>query len=190
MNLKGYFRGFVAISISKEVRENIEQFQKLLIKNAFKCRWVGPQNIHITLKFLGNVEDSLTQEIHRSLLAGLKDFERFRAGVFGTGVFPNIKRPSVFFANLKGGRDNLLRLYEIVESCLTPSGFQRETREFKPHLTIGRFKERVDQNALERAMEMGKRPFGDFTVGGVSLYKSELSPKGPVYSEVSRIDLK
>lgn len=187
---KAFFRGFIAVKISKEVEGSIGRYQESLRRTGFECKWVKPSNIHLTLSFLGNVENDTAIEIMDLLKTSLAGYGAFNVKASSVGVFPNVKRPSVLWVGLSNVEE-LRRLKNIVENSVSRFGFKPEERDFKPHLTIGRFKARCDQAMLEKIIDRDRnKEFGEFSVDRVIFFRSDLKPTGPVYSEVASIALR
>jgi 2'-5' RNA ligase len=175
-------RAFVAIKIDPGVAERISEFQSKLDKTLGGIRWVGPESQHLTLKFLGEVEDDKVAPIAESLERALHSMPRFSVSCRGLGVFPDIRRAKVLWVALEG--KPIATLAAMVEDALAPLGFAREKREFKPHLTIGRWRESAGRpEVLRRELESGqKQDFGSSWISEVILFQSVLRPTGAVHT--------
>jgi len=144
--------------------------------------WVAQGNLHVTLKFLGQVEEVRVPSLIDTLRAALADRHAVDVAVRGLGAFPSPTRPRVLWAGLEDAT-GLTALAECVDLCCGRLGFPRETRAFAAHVTLGRVREPRRQPALGEALA---RPadFGRLRVDRVSLMRSELSPRGARHSEL------
>lgn len=182
-------RAFIAAAIDPQVIENITGAIAELRGQIAGVRWTAPANFHLTLKFLGNIDESAIAPIGERLRAHLPLFQRFTINVKGLGVFPGPRRPRVLWVGLHG--DQLAPLASQVESALQPLGFIPETRQFTPHLTIARWRETSsapDSLALELARWQA-REFGRFRVEEIKLIQSVLRPEGASYRELITVPL-
>ncbi len=182
-------RAFIAVDIDEEVRGKLVALQRQLEATRADLKLVEPENIHVTMKFLGEVPESKVPEIAEALRSGLDGTKSFDITVNGMGVFPSLKYIRVVWAGVEDGRDELVEIQKKIDSGLQPLGFRRE-RDFVPHLTLARvrtarFKDQlaafVDKNAdLE---------FGASRARAVELKQSTLTQKGPIYSNLARFEL-
>jgi 2'-5' RNA ligase len=169
---------------------NLETLQEKLKRFGMPVRWVRPGSIHLTLKFLGDIDQNTVGPISRALSAAVAGWRPLTLGVGGVGVFPGIKRPRVIWAGLREDTPGLLRLQASVEAGLETVGFAREQRPFKAHLTLGRVKGRIAPAQLLEAVEaFSDFRTGQFEVDGVTLFKSDLKPTGAVYTRLAHFDL-
>jgi RNA 2',3'-cyclic 3'-phosphodiesterase len=182
-------RAFIAVAIDPGVVETIAAAMSGLRPHVAGVRWVAPGNFHLTLKFLGGIDEAVIEPIGSSLRAQLRLFRRFTINVKGLGVFPSPRRPRVLWVGLTG--DGLVPLALGVESALQPLGFTPESRKFTPHLTIGRWREALPTPAsLKRELEKWQaHEFGKFTVESVKLMQSVLKPGGANYHDLITIPL-
>jgi 2'-5' RNA ligase len=152
-------------------------------------RWVGSDNFHLTLKFLGNIDESQIEPIGAALIEALRPFPRLTINVKGLGVFPNPKRPRVLWVGLVGSR--LALLQSKVESALTPLGFAPDEKIFTPHLTIGRWRQgaRAERNLESELGKWCDHEFGTTSMQEVILFQSELKPAGANYHRLKVITL-
>jgi len=146
-------------------------------------------NLHLTVKFFGNVEEAQIEPIAAALREQLHLFPRFTINAKGLGVFPNVKRPQVLWVGLEG-RD-VVSLASRVECALEPLGFRPEERDFKPHLTVGRWRHFEGPRArLREEIEKWKSyEFGQSKVEEVTLFESVLKPEGAVYHSLKSVAL-
>ncbi len=174
-------RAFVAIKIDSGLARRIGVLQSDLDQSCAAIRWVKPENLHLTLKFLGPVADDRITPIAKALARALDRLPRFSVSCRGLGVFPDIRKAKVLWVGLEG--KPLVPLAETVETALESIGFAREKRAFKPHLTIGRWRDPIRSDALGRQLERSARQdFGASKVDEVILFQSVLKPNGAVYT--------
>ena len=182
-------RAFVAIRIAPDVKQGISAAQAELEKQLKGIRWVKQDSLHLTLKFLGEIAEERVAAVGEALERATRGRERFVFGCGGLGVFPDIRKPRVLWVGLDGQR--LVPLARAVEESLAVAGFPREAREFKPHLTIGRWREfdgRIDP--LRRQLEQWKdHDFGSSAVNEVIFFSSALKPDGAVYTPLGTFPL-
>jgi RNA 2',3'-cyclic 3'-phosphodiesterase len=178
-------RTFIAFGIPASLRTGIAGIQERLKAYRFKVRWVRPESIHLTLKFIGDIEPSLTMPIADAMEAAARGVEPISLAVKGIGAFPNLKRPKVIWSGLAGDLASLNALQGRLESEMASLGFSKEKRAFKGHLTIGRAKGRIDPEALAAALrESEDFDSGTFVAGNLVLLQSDLRPTGAVYTEL------
>ena len=182
-------RAFVGVWIDPNVAEKISAVQTQLKRKLPGIRWVGRENLHFTLKFLGPIAEAKSELITEALEGALRLFPRFPILARGIGVFPDIRRARVLWVGLEG--QSLATLAAKVETALEPVGFEREKRGFKPHLTIGRWRSFDGRPELLRD-ELENRKgydFGQSWVGEVVFFQSILRAEGVVYSPLRVIRL-
>jgi len=184
-------RTFIAVTISSEVREKIRQIQAEFKKGDPDVKWVEPENLHLTLKFLGEVgEEKLSAVIEKTKL-GLSGIFNFKVHLSGLGSFPNLRSPRVVWVSVSQGKDELKKLSERIEENLSHLGFPKEKREFSAHLTIGRVRSpRKREKLVRKIEELENSDVGEFSVDKVLVMESQLSPKGPTYRIIEEVDLK
>ncbi|MBN2251583.1 MAG: RNA 2',3'-cyclic phosphodiesterase [Candidatus Altiarchaeota archaeon] len=172
-------RAFIAIRCPGEIAGRLAVFQKGIgALGSFKM--VPPENIHLTLKFLGEIDEQLAGSIC-TVLEGVKAGP-FQVSVKGVSAFPDLRRPGVVWAGVDSGCVGITRLHETVDSALEGLDFERDSR-FACHFTLARVKHLADREGFGKAVEkcMDKE-YGSFCVEGMDLMKSELGRTGPVYS--------
>lgn len=166
------------------------------LKRAFgtpdPVKWVPAHQFHFTLKFLGEVEEAAAGRALEAVQRAAAQAGRFSVGLCGLGCFPTPARPSVLWAGVTEGAEPLGRLAALVEQELAREGFPPERRAFKPHLTLGRVREGafVPQTAREALASASRQEFGRFGVERLVLMKSELTPRGPIYSVYGSANLR
>lgn len=148
-------------------------------------RWVKPENIHLTLKFLGNTAPKDLDPISDAMANAAREAPPLHLGAKGLGVFPRIKRPRVLWVGLKGDTHPLIEIQKRLDENLAAVGFARDTRPFRGHLTIGRAKGEMNAKELVEAMaKFGEIESPPFIAEEMILYRSELKPDGAVYTRL------
>ena len=173
-------RLFIAVDIPDDVRNNLSSFR--ISDDTATVKWVDEKNIHITMKFLGDVDENKVDAIIESL--GNVEISSFRCLVKGFGAFPNENYAKVLWAGAES-EGKITELHEMIDSALEHLGFNRE-RKFHPHLTTGRVRFIKDKERLKQFItDLKTKDFGnEFSVDCFSLRKSTLTSNGPVYEDV------
>ena len=186
-------RAFVAISVPTSLLREVGRVQRQLLEEigGNTIRWTRPEQMHLTLRFLGNVERSRLEEIQNALTAALVTVPPFRLTLEGIGCFPSSRKPNVIWVGLAGDLDVLQRVQQSIGEEIAPFASHCEERRFHPHLTLGRVKTRNARNlrvagALEKMQIKG---LGNWTVDAVELIQSKLSPQGSQYTRLSSVGL-
>ena len=182
-------RAFIAVEIDSQTVGQISAAVADLKPRIPGIRWVPPTNFHLTLKFLGDIEESRIDPIVRALEPALHPFPRFTINAKDLGVFPDLKRPRVLWIGLEG--KELLELASKVEEALEPLGFVPEKRGFKPHLTVGRWRQfdRSSRKFVEELEKWQGHEFGESTVAEVIFFQSELKREGATYHPLKVVAL-
>ena len=180
-------RTFIAIEVPRAIQDKISSLQDALKKEGGKISWVKPENIHLTLKFLGNVEESKIDQIGEALTKAAERITPFNMIVKGTGAFPDMRRPRVIWVGVEEASGQLLNIFNEIEKELSKIGFQKEERRFSPHLTIGRVKTPSGISRLVDKLKTTDFLGGEFTAGEVVLMKSDLKPTGAVYTPLRKV---
>ncbi len=184
-------RAFIAISLPEPVLQGIVTAQETLKRSGLKIRWVRKEGIHLTLKFLGDIDRDSVEKISEAMERATGSFSPFTLWAEGIGVFPNLRRPRVAWVGLSGDIEILRALQRDLESQLSGLGFPKEKRPFKGHLTLGRVKGRLDGIKLQEALEdLGDFRTESFTARSIVLFQSDLRPDGAVYSRLAEVPLK
>lgn len=188
-------RSFIAIELPGELQRALTRLQDgLKTGSRAPVRWVDPGNIHLTLKFLGNIDAGLTGRITAVMEEAVRGLHPFHISVGGLGVFPNPRRVQVVWVGLSGEVERLARLQKRIEAGLIPLGFAAESRSFTPHLTLARVRDRA---TLPERQDLGRLIEGThfeadsgLNVDSVHLMKSQMTREGPIYSRLSSVVLK
>ena len=187
-------RSFIAVEVGDEVTQALAEAQATLKRSLYfsTFRWVAPENIHITLKFLGDVLPSQLGTVKAALASIAPRHALFRLTATDLGVFPTLNRPSVLWVGLQGEMTQLQNLRDDVEQVIAPLGFPTESRPFSPHLTLARLKDpsRAEVEALRDVLRHDPvGMLGEIGVAEISLMQSELSPRGPRYTRLAQFEL-
>lgn len=182
-------RTFIAIPLPKECRATLDRMQQGLRRCQADVRWVAIPSIHLTLKFLGEVDPGVLQGMHTLLSDCAKPECSFELRLHGLGCFPNPIHPRVVWCGIGGETDALARLQRIVESACASMGFAPEDRLFRPHLTLGRIRGRRNMQALAEKLTSGSDLACGFRVDRFHIYESSLKPQGAVYTVLNTVVL-
>jgi RNA 2',3'-cyclic 3'-phosphodiesterase len=187
-------RAFIAVELPLEIRKTVcAATSKLQNEIGPLIRWVPIENMHLTLKFLGDVSPSNVELLSQMLRAEMELFNCFDLHLNGLGSFPNLKRPRVIYVGMQAPAA-LEALQRGIESASSRLGYGAEERGFSPHLTIGRVKQNVtatEQQAIRHALAATKiDSLGTARVNSVELFKSDLKPTGSVYTRLYSAPLK
>ncbi len=182
-------RLFVAVPFPAEVKNELGRLVDDWRKEKDKVGWVKKENLHLTLKFLGETPLEKLDALKRNLAANLNDSKIFSTSLSGAGAFPNLNRARVIWIGVSEGKEKLTELAQKIEEATRPLGFPAEERAFSAHLTIGRVKDsRLTEPLLAKVRACTFEAQG-IIVSEVVLYQSELAPGGAVYMPLARFEL-
>ncbi len=184
-------RLFWAVNLSLGIKRELTNLQTFLRTAPVNVKWVEPQNLHLTIKFLGDVDDSRVSEITMAVNEVAAGTGSFGLELSGLGFFPGPRRPRVIWVGVQGEVHKFRLLHGRVEECLVALGWALDSQSFAPHLTLGRL--RTLQGG-EMLVSKAAKINTDWSVSGITvscidLMKSELTPKGPVYQVLESIKL-
>ncbi len=182
-------RAFIAVNLTPEIQHRLDEliavFKQKLERSS--VRWVPANNIHLTLKFLGDVSLANLDLLKKMMKAEIANYRPFEISVGGAGAFPTVHRPRVIWVGVEAPAD-LSQVQSSVESMSARLGYAPEDRPFSPHLTLGRVSRSItpqDYRAIAAVLEKQKVGFlGALCVRSVELYKSDLLPSGAVYTNI------
>ncbi|HXG66525.1 MAG TPA: RNA 2',3'-cyclic phosphodiesterase [Blastocatellia bacterium] len=182
-------RTFICIEIPKAITERIEALQRELRQAGAQVSWTKSTNIHLTLKFLGEVSPSRIAGVQEAVARAATVTGPFDIEVSGSGCFPSARNPRVLWVGLREVPQELKRLQAAIENELAGEGFPREEKKFTPHLTVGRI--RSPKNASRVAEELIAKGFPSetFRAHEVILMRSELHPAGSIYTPQAVVPL-
>jgi len=179
------FRGFISIDVG--ACPKLIEFEKEVKKTGADLKLVEPENVHITLKFLGDTEEALVDEIEKIMNNAVKETKSFNIQLKGAGVFPNQNYIKVVWAGIEHG-DPIAVIAQEIDDNLSKLGFKKEERKFSPHLTIARVKTSRNKDKLLQIIEKYRDvEFTDMKVDSIKLKKSDLTPKGPIYTTLKEV---
>jgi 2'-5' RNA ligase len=182
-------RAFIAIELPDPVKAAISRVQdRMHCGEHPSVKWVSPESVHLTLKFLGNIGPEIVPDVGRAMSQAAAGLGRIRLELSGVGAFPNLRAPRVVWVGLEGDIPTLRALQRQVENGLANLGFAPEGRAFSPHLTLGRVRQgaaRDDQQRLSQAINSTELDeLVAFEAASVSLMRSTLTRAGAVYSRI------
>ncbi len=183
-------RTFIAIEISEEIRNGLAQIQSHLRYSGADVKWVEEQNIHITMKFLGEVSEEKSEKIKNILAKIASETEPFEITIRDIGAFPKIEYPRVIWAGIDKGANELKELAQKTDDALSRLGFEKERRPFAAHLTIGRVRNLSKNKAAlkEKIEALNLKPLTlNQCISSVILFQSTLTPKGPIYTKLHEV---
>ena len=175
-------RSFIAFDIDDEqTLRNITKVQNVLRETGADLKLVKPENIHVTMKFLGNSPKTIVDGIHGEMKKIA--FTPFKIEIKGLGAFPNLRRIRVIWTGIREGARDLREIYNQLEFNLRALGFEPDKKGFSPHLTIARVRTGRNKDSLIRCIEqLADQEFGVIEAKCLRLKRSVLTPKGPIYS--------
>ncbi|MFC1726821.1 RNA 2',3'-cyclic phosphodiesterase, partial [candidate division KSB1 bacterium] len=178
-------RTFIAIKIPGSVKSDINNWQDKLRGIVSGIKWVKSDNIHITLKFLGNIEEKMVLQLKEAIERSVENVSPFEIEVKGEGCFPNVNRPRVVWVGVDKGKDIISETVLKIENECSKLGFDRENRPYRPHLTVGRVK-KIIKSTEDLRRFFYDNPFRSeiFNANEIILMKSDLKPEGPVYTPI------
>ncbi len=176
-------RFFLAVNLPDKVKDKITPLVQPLRYKFKNVRWVSSVNQHLTLKFYGNVEEEGIKKLSDDVRKGVKGFGKFEVSFGQFGYFGSKISPRVILIGVDKGKEELAELNNVIEEISERHGFEREKREFFPHLTVGRCKKRVD--GIVAALEkMDNSPVAFFEAEMLSFFSSNLTLAGPIYTKL------
>ena len=180
-------RCFIAVDVANPL---VGPFIDELSELGAGLRPVKAENVHLTLKFLGEVSEEKIERIKDALDVSLAGFRAFETTLHGTGAFPSTNYMRVVWIGMQKNRDRIIEMQKAIDENLAPLGFDLE-KKFHPHLTVARVKSQKGKGRLKAFITKNQeREFGNLMVGAVLLKKSVLSPKGPTYTTIDEVKLK
>ena len=181
--MQANLRVFVAVPIPDAVALFLRQVQARLQSPGMHIRWSATPNIHLTLVFLGDIDPTRVSAVTAQMDAAAERSHAFSLVAKGVGVFPNLRHARVVWVGLSGDLDRLKSIQATLESGLESVGFNRESRAFRAHLTIGRTRQRIDASTIKAALDPLQEVASDaFRVDRLMLFSSILKPTGAQYT--------
>lgn len=183
-------RAFIAIEIDAAAREACAELINRMKDISARVAWVRPENLHLTLRFLGEVSEQQIDQLAAQLGSRVSHFSSFKASLRGVGVFPNARRPTVIWTGFECASGDLAGIQSESERAAVAIGLPPENRPFVAHVTLGRVRlEHQRGGVSDYLKDLSSFFTGVFTVDAVSLFSSELTPQGARYSRLHRLTL-
>ena len=184
-------REFLAIEIENYLKDNIQKIQDT-IKDTDSCKvnYVKTENIHLTLKFFGEINERKEKQIIKIVENTISNYKHYTIKLAKIGVFPNMKRPRVIWTGIKDKHNITINLIKELDDEFNKIGFEKE-RNYVPHITIGRVKEIHDKELLNDTLNELKNEYvGKLEIKSLSLKESQLTPNGPIYTTKKEFKLR
>jgi len=182
-------RTFIAVELPEKIKGEIERLQAPFKKTDTHVSWVKPKNIHVTLKFLGEVPEERIDEVFSATRKAVEGARKFTMSLKGTGAFPNPRRPRVIWVGAGPGGEELSLLAAGIEQEMEEIGFPRENRKYSAHFTMGRVKSPKNIEKLMELVSSSDFQTEEIEVNEVVVMKSQLHPGGAIYTPLKKIPL-
>lgn len=185
-------RCFIGIQLGQVSREKLDKVKQVLRDCSLEVKWVEKYNLHITLKFLGAITQRDIKEVTDVLADVIAKQDSFRLNIEGLGAFPNLDYPKTIWAGVNKGQQKLEKLHQTIEQELITLGFKQDEHDYTPHITLGRVN-RAEKNLDIMSQKLKEFPFQikiEEVIEQISLIKSTLTPKGPIYKSLAEFELK
>jgi 2'-5' RNA ligase len=189
--MKQTIRTFIAVELDPVIRQRAVEILRALQAVPGDVKWVEPENLHFTLKFLGEVDSRKIHQVCQLVQQAMADLSPFEFEVHGAGAFPDLNRPRTFWLGARQGREEMVTVADHLEDALQTLGFRRETRRFEPHLTIGRMRQggRSSPRLVELLNDYADVDVGQMSVDEVVVFSSVLGRSGPTYEALAHVGL-
>ena len=175
-------RCFIAIELSREIKQALGEIERELQKSISGVKWVDPENIHLTLKFLGNIQKGTVEDIKHILEQAVSGTPPFKIRLSEAGAFPGISRPRVLWVGIDEGKHESAEIAGRIDDGVSRLGVEKESRPFHPHLTLARVKFIKDKDSVRNAFSSLRIPPSLMTADSLTLFQSTLTREGPVYT--------
>ncbi len=183
-------RAFIAIEIDSEIKNKLSEYLSKLKRTGADVKWVAPENIHLTLKFIGYIEKETLINLNKIINYAVSSIVPFSISIGNIGAFPSLNKPRVVFVCVQEQGNNLLRIYEKIDKGVEPLGIKKESKKYVGHITLGRVKSQNNISKLKNALISGTECyFGLEKVSSLSLMQSKLTPTGPIYTRLNNFIL-
>jgi len=187
-------RAFIAIPLPKEIKEQLSLIQEQLKRAKADVKWVAPENIHLTLKFLGEIDQEQADKISSSIIETAVAFPRFKARISALGAFPRISSVRVVWLGIEQGDAQVKEIAASLEEKLALLGLPKEERPFSSHITLGRTKSGLNLERLAKLLQeegiLKEEQKKEFIIDRIILFQSRLSACGPTYEPLKEASLK
>ncbi|MBT3180997.1 MAG: RNA 2',3'-cyclic phosphodiesterase [Deltaproteobacteria bacterium] len=185
-------RSFLAFDIAEDMRSELTKIVTLLTPKIRDVQWIKPELMHCTVRFFGDVEEELLLgNVSNVIEREVKHQSPVKLIGRGIGVFPNWRYPRVLWAGLHGETESMISLHAKLEEAFTEFGFKQDPRELRLHLTLGRAKKKFKdgRDLMGLVEKMSEKGFGEMMIDSLTLYKSELTKEGPIYTVLKKFPL-
>lgn len=185
-------RTFIALEISEAIKEEITKIQdEIKQSNSISGKWVLKDNMHLTLKFLGDTPLDKVKKVKEAIQDCFREDNLINCNVAKVGVFPNDRFARVIWVGIEKGDIEIINLAKKIEKILSKLGFKKEKKDFKTHITICRPKQILDRNHFQLILEKINNSFQpkEFVINKIIFFESRLTPQGPIYTPLSSICL-
>ena len=183
-------RSFLAFPISSDLKESLGYILNDLQQTRADVKWVRLENIHLTLKFLGDIEEIDLEKISSVLGESCCGFGPITSHLSEIGIFPDLRHPRIVWAGLDDSKKKFQVLVEALEERLEKLGFAKDEHPFKPHITLGRVKSSANlKNLIQTIQQITFEGKNQHTFEKIILYKSTLTPQGPIYEVLKEFDI-
>ena len=185
-------RTFIAIELDPKLQDALNLIQKELKEVGADVKWVKHDNIHVTLKFLGDVPLEKIDSIKSVMQTTLAPIPAFSMVLTHLGAFPKVENPQIIWVGATADKNSIKHIADSLEENLKTIGFEKEKRDFEPHITLGRMRSSQNKFALSKKIKNFQFPAEcpRQLVNQVALFKSTLTPQGPIYETLAKINLK
>lgn len=184
-------RAFIAISLPAEVKNQLTLIQNQLKNSRADVKWVEPDNLHLTLKFLGEINEKTLDNVEKILEETTENNSIFKVRLGSLGAFPSLNSPRVIWVDLKEGSSEVKIIAAELERKIAFLGIPKEDKPFSCHITLGRTRSALNRKELiQLFLNSGEKERLEFGVEKITLFKSTLKPSGPVYEALKEANLK
>lgn len=181
-------RAFIGIELGNDAKEQIALQVTRLQKEFLRLTWVQQENYHLTLKFLGDIEERSIEVLKKSLQKTARDLKPITITLHGLGAFPKAQNPRVLWIGVREGASSLKRLHRSMEEGLRELGFPKDKKPYHPHLTLARCRKSIPAGLTEGILSFSMDEI-TFKADHITLFKSRLTPRGPHYTKLQSIGL-
>ncbi|MBL7069275.1 MAG: RNA 2',3'-cyclic phosphodiesterase [Candidatus Omnitrophica bacterium] len=183
-------RTFIALELSPEIKDELTQLQAQLKSINADVKWVKPQSMHLTLKFLGDIVQEQIEEIKKILDNAASRHASFEVSLFQVGGFPRLESPRVIWVGIDKGCSQSEAIAKELEEELERIGFEKEKRPFSAHLTLGRVRSPKERNELvSKIKALDFKPSASCIIDKITLFQSTLTPQGSIYTPLHEAKL-
>lgn len=187
--MKNEIRAFIGLEISSGIRRELVSIQKNLHKLQGDIAWVKCDNLHLSIRFLGNITPEQIKDIEKISAKVARELKIFPLSLGALGVFPNIYSPKVIWAGISSGYNQVTKLHTLIDKELTSINFKTADRHFHPHITLARIKSIKNKSKLSDFIDTIKLRSRCVDIKKLTLYKSKLDPKGAIYTKIQEAKL-